>query len=618
MLINHHKMLSLVLFFFISLPALADEKLAIHLLSYLAQDYGAAVQSGKIVSGSEYVEQKDFVEEVRKIAARENFPEKLKKEIDELNVLIDTKADDALVSRKSNDIKWQIIAHFKVATTPSTKPDLSLGKKLYQANCFQCHGDLGHGDGELGESLDPPPTNFHDQKRMSSISPFQAYSTITLGVPGTGMQSYGVFSEHDRWSLAFYVHSLHLNSAEQSITIPDLGPEKLAALSDEEIIKKYFRGRPEEEAGFVSSVRKSILIKSVSADFFTEKILLAREKLDRSIDAYMGTNSSKALQLSIESYLEGIEPIEPLLKNGELSEIEEAYADYRTLIKKEVSFEDASFLHRKIDSRLKEFTQSRTAKSPWNSILLSFGIVFREALESVLVIVLLLSILKKLDAPAGKKWIHSGWVTAIALGAAIYFIISSSLLANMGSVEKLEGFIGLASVLVLLYVGLWFHGKGHIEDWKNFLRKKVHGHISEKNMLGLSIISFTAVFREVIETIIFLKVLQLDGHASINVFQGVMMAAGATVVLGFLMTKFYMKLNIGRLIAISTYFILFLSLMILGKSIYALQLSGILSSTKLFSFSIPLFGIYGTVEGLLSQLCLAFLIGFFLRKPRVK
>ena len=617
MLRDLFKIALFVVLLLISAVSRADEKLAIHLLSYLAQDYGAAVTNGKIVSESEYTEQKDFVGEVEQIGAREKFSQKLREEIGELKILIETKANEDEVALKANNIKWQIIAQFKVVTSPSSLPDINLGKKIYQSNCFQCHGNLGHGDGELGKDLDPPPTNFLDIKRMSSISPFQAYSTISLGVPGTGMQGYAAFSEHERWSLAYYVHSFHLKLDVSAANIPGLTPERLASLSDEDILNKYFNGKPGEENNYISAVRSSTFRKSVNTDFFTQKIFLAREKLEQSMAAYREKKSQKALKLSIESYLEGIEPIEPLLRRGELTDIEVAYSDYRSQIKKDASIDTLTKKNKEILLRLEKFMANRKAKSPWNSILLSFGIVFREALESVLVIVLLLSILKKLDAPAGKKWIHGGWLVAISLGLAIYLIIANTLLSDMGSVEKLEGFIGLISVLVLLYVGLWFHGKGQIEDWKNFLRKKIHGHISQENMLGLAVISFTAVFREVIETIIFLKVLQLDGHAPISVFQGVLIAAVATVILGFLMTKFYMRLNIGRLISVSTYFILLLAFMILGKSINALQLSGILSSTKLFAFSIPFFGIYGTVEGVLAQVCLIFLIVFTLRKPRV-
>lgn len=84
------------------------------------------------------------------------------------------------------------------------------------------------------------------------------------------------------------------------------------------------------------------------------------------------------------------------------------------------------------------------------------------------------------------------------------------------------------------------------------------------------------------------------------------------------MSKFYLKLNIGRLISVSTFLILFLSLVILGKSVHALQLAGIISSTKLFAFSLPVIGLYGTIESIVGQILLLLLIGGWVMKSKQK
>ena len=38
-------------------------RFAIHLLDYLAHDYGGSVENGKVISPSEYAEQKEFLED---------------------------------------------------------------------------------------------------------------------------------------------------------------------------------------------------------------------------------------------------------------------------------------------------------------------------------------------------------------------------------------------------------------------------------------------------------------------------------------------------------------------------------------------------------------------------
>ena len=42
---------------------------------------------------------------------------------------------------------------------PSFPENISAGKDLYSINCSSCHGESGLGNGVLGKSLNPPPTD---------------------------------------------------------------------------------------------------------------------------------------------------------------------------------------------------------------------------------------------------------------------------------------------------------------------------------------------------------------------------------------------------------------------------------------------------------------------------
>src|SRR5699024_1815364 len=92
-------------------------------------------------------------------------------------------------------------------------------KALYAQNCALCHGQNGKGDGPAGRSLDPIPSNFHDIDLMLNVSPYQAYSSIRLGVPGTAMVSFsGQFSDEEMWDLAFYIKSLRFRKTVNDTT----------------------------------------------------------------------------------------------------------------------------------------------------------------------------------------------------------------------------------------------------------------------------------------------------------------------------------------------------------------------------------------------------------------
>ncbi len=89
-------------------------------------------------------------------------------------------------------------------------PELAArGKQLFDANCVQCHGALGRGDGTAAGTMDPRPRNLaspegwrrgHD---LASI-----YGTLTEGIRDTSMPAFDYLSRRDRMALAHYVQAL--------------------------------------------------------------------------------------------------------------------------------------------------------------------------------------------------------------------------------------------------------------------------------------------------------------------------------------------------------------------------------------------------------------------------
>jgi mono/diheme cytochrome c family protein len=54
------------------------------------------------------------------------------------------------------------VAAFAAVAIPSASfaADAAAGKKIYEMNCFSCHGATGKGDGPVGAALNPPPRDF--------------------------------------------------------------------------------------------------------------------------------------------------------------------------------------------------------------------------------------------------------------------------------------------------------------------------------------------------------------------------------------------------------------------------------------------------------------------------
>jgi mono/diheme cytochrome c family protein len=96
------------------------------------------------------------------------------------------------------------------ATTAGT---VTKGKQVYDANCVQCHGAEGKGDGYGAPFLVPSPRDFTSAQfkfrtTASGLLPTDddLFRTISRGADGTGMPPWKyLLSDEDRWALVDYV-----------------------------------------------------------------------------------------------------------------------------------------------------------------------------------------------------------------------------------------------------------------------------------------------------------------------------------------------------------------------------------------------------------------------------
>ncbi|MEQ1885940.1 MAG: cbb3-type cytochrome c oxidase subunit II [Bryobacteraceae bacterium] len=83
---------------------------------------------------------------------------------------------------------------------------VELGRKTYQANCSQCHGEMGGGDGTAVSELPANPADFRSMR--PSIA--QSLRVLRNGIEGSKMAPWtGRLSEAELSAVAYYVRSFY-------------------------------------------------------------------------------------------------------------------------------------------------------------------------------------------------------------------------------------------------------------------------------------------------------------------------------------------------------------------------------------------------------------------------
>ena len=99
------------------------------------------------------------------------------------------------------------IQEFGEKPPPKTPDLLSQGKKLFEENCIQCHGENGDGKGWKAAELRKKPRNFtlpFDQWTYSKGDPNKVFEALKKGIPDTPMAMFH-FTDEQRWALVYRV-----------------------------------------------------------------------------------------------------------------------------------------------------------------------------------------------------------------------------------------------------------------------------------------------------------------------------------------------------------------------------------------------------------------------------
>ena len=233
-------------------------------------------------------------------------------------------------------------------------------------------------------------------------------------------------------------------------------------------------------------------------------------------------------------------------------------------------------------------------------------VMLREGLEALLIISALVAFTRKAKVP-GERMIWSGALFGLLASGALALVIQqffSTALAAVGR-EQIEGWTGLAAVLMMLLVGSWLHSKTAVASRQTELALNLAGR-------SLFAVSFLTIFREGAETLLF-YVGMAPAMTSTALAGGIVLAIALIGLLSLAVIYLGVRLPINRLFIGATGLIYLMAFKILGASLHALQITGLLP-IHVMSYipSLPWMGIYPTYETIIPQVGLSVLVGLLI------
>lgn len=600
------------------------------LLDYVAVDYPGAVQNGRVVSASEFAEMREFTataeNQIRTLPKSSSLPS-LVSQAEALEAKVDAKAPAAAIAQAARDLGANLLKAYPVPLAPAQLPDLNRGNALFQGTCASCHGATGHGNGPAAASLDPKPVNFTDNSRARERSIFALEQVIDQGIGGTAMQSFAYLPAQDRWDLAFKVSTFAYPPGEAAegkrIWESDVSLRSrisnLAALATITPATLAQQIGEDKATAVVAYLRSDPAAVQPSSG---QSLIVSRTKLAASVRAYAAGNREEARKLALSAYLDGFEPVEPILtaRNPDLiHRIESGMGEFRAAIGQGAPVAEIQALAQALDG---EFTAAEQALSPQASssvstFLSALTILVREGVEALLIVVAMIAFLRRADRTDELRFVHGGWIAALAAGLLTWFVATTLISLSGASRELTEGFGGVFAALVLVFVGIWMHGKAQADAWQRYVREKLNHALNERSGWFLFGLAFIVVYREAFETILFYAAMWEDSPGAL--LAGVCAGAALLGVIAWAMLHYSAKLPIAQFFRYSSILMAVLAVVLAGKGIGALQEAGLLGVTPLpFVPNIEWVGLQPSVQVVLAQLAalLALFVGFALNRPR--
>jgi high-affinity iron transporter len=254
-----------------------------------------------------------------------------------------------------------------------------------------------------------------------------------------------------------------------------------------------------------------------------------------------------------------------------------------------------------------------THLSPGAAAFNSGLLVFREGLESILVLMAIVASLmganRSLRRPIALGAGIGGVATVATWFAAVW--VEERLAASGISPLDLQAATGLLAIAVLLLVMNWFFHRVYWTGWISHHNRKKKGLLAltgrgaeRRIFVGLSLLGFASVYREGFEVVLFLQNMRL-GYGSRTVLTGGAVALVLVAIVGAITFLNHHRLPYKRMLVVTGVMLGIVLVVMVGEQVQEMQQAGWVSTTPVgvgFPHWLGIwFATFANAEGLVAQ-----------------
>jgi len=217
-------------------------------------------------------------------------------------------------------------------------------------------------------------------------------------------------------------------------------------------------------------------------------------------------------------------------------------------------------------------------------MLVTFLILFRESLEAFLLVGILIVYLRRLGGQKYVKWIYVGVVAGLIGSFVAAFILQVVVdqFSNEFYRSILSAGIMVLATCILTYMAIWMQkqAKAHTEHAK----EQLESYMTAGNVLGVVMLAFVSVWREGIETVLFLSALAYTGEPVSA--PGALLGMIAAILLIWVLMSGTRKVPLHLFFRYTSLLLIIIAAGLLGSAVNMLQSAHIVPATAvLFDIS---------------------------------